>query len=159
MGNQKEEQLEPSPVGASDTINLEKKLVSNLHEISHVFVRSVVILEDFPVKFWWWSTLWIMLQFGMCHLKCLWCSQLLGIIKIEACIGKKYLESNLTLSQVEFSDKSCEKLLYRLPYPTTTTLNPAYFLNKLLWQRLWLENCSFYFPKILRKTFLVNYFL
>lgn len=159
MGNQKEEQLEPSSVGASDTINLEKKLVSNLHEISHVFVRSVVILEDFPVKFWWWSTLWIMLQFEMCHLKCLWCSQLLGIIKIGACIGKKYLESNLTLSQVEFSDKSCEKLLYRLPYPTTTTLNPAYFLNKLLWQRLWLENCSFHFPKILRKTFLVNYFL
>ena len=159
MGNQKEEQLEPSPVGASDTINLEKKLVSNLHEISHVFVRSVVILEDFPVKFWWWSTLWIMLQFGMCHLKCLWCSQLLGIIKIGACIGKKYLESDLTLSQVEFSDKSCEKLLYRLPYPTTTTLNPAYFLNKLLWQRLWLENCSFHFSKILRKTFLVNYFL
>ena len=127
MGNRKEWQLEPPPVGASHMIGLEKKLVSNLHEISHVFVRSVVILEDFPVKYWWWSTFWITLQFGMSHLKCLWCSQLLGIIKIGAGIGKKYLEDNLTLSQVEFSDKSCEKLLYRLPYPTNYNLEPRIF--------------------------------
>ena len=127
MGNRKEWQLEPPPVGASPMIGLEKKLVSNLHEISHVFVRSVVILEDFPVKYWWWSTFWITLQFGMSHLKCLWCSQLLGIIKIGAGIGKKYLEGNLTLSQVEFSDKSCEKLLYRLPYPTNYNLEPRIF--------------------------------
>ena len=127
MGNQKEGQLEPPPVGASHMIGLGKKMVSNLYEISHVFVRSVVILEDFPVKYWSWSTFWIMLQFGMSHLKCLWCSQLLGIIKIGAGTGKKYLESNLTLSQVEFSDKSCEKLLCILPYPTNYILEPSIF--------------------------------